>query len=397
MTQKYDFTTLIDRKNTGSYKWEQMYEFNPNISDEVTPLSVADMEFKNAHEIINGLKNFLDEAVLGYTGPYESFYNAVTSWQKRRHNWYIENEWIVNTQGIVSALYTAINAFSKKNEGIITFPPVYYPFNSAINDTERTEVTVPLLFNEGYYTIDFKNFEKAAAKPENKILLFCSPHNPGGRVWTESELERLADIAVKHNLYVVSDEIWSDIVMPGYKHTVLATVNEKVNDLLITCTSPSKSFNLAGMMTSNLIISNESIRNTFKNELEKNHAQMLGILGYKSCEIAYDESEAWLDEVLSLINKNQHIVRDYFKNNFPQIEAHLMEGTYVQWIDFSALNLTNEEMEKLLYIDAEFITGRGNIFGEEGNGFERLNIALPTEALIKALDRLGNELKKLDN
>lgn len=393
MTKKYDFTTVINRKNTGSLKWEQMYNFNPNISEEIIPLSVADMEFKNAPEIIDGLKTFLDTSILGYTGPNDAFLNAVSDWQKRRHSWKIENEWIVNTQGIVSAIYTAIKAFSKKNDGIITFPPVYYPFNSAINDTERTEVNIPLLYNEGHYTIDFENFEKAAAKPENKILLFCSPHNPGGRVWNKNELKKLADIAIKYDLYIVSDEIWSDIIMPGYKHTVLATINEKINELLITCTSPSKSFNLAGMMTSNIIISNESLRNKFRNELEKNHGQMLGILGYKSCELAYNYSEVWLDEVLSIINKNQYIVHDYFKNNFPQIKAYLMEGTYVQWIDFNALNLTNDEMEKLLYIDSQFITGRGNIFGEEGNGFERLNIALPTDSLIKALDRLGSALK----
>lgn len=395
MTYQYDFKAHTKRKEVGSFKWDQMYALDPSVADEVMPLTVADMEFKTPPEVVEGLKDFLDKAILGYTGPYENFLNAVVEWQKKRHNWEIEKEWIVNTQGVVSALHNAIKAFSKKGDGVIIFRPVYYPFGAAIEANERTEVNVPLLNDNGYYTIDYAGFEKAAAKSENKILLFCSPHNPGGRVWKKEELEKLAEIAIKHQLYVVSDEIWYDLVMPGYTHTVLATINEKINSRLITCTAPSKSFNLAGLMTSNIIISNEDTRNQFKEELEKTHGNMVGILGYKSCELAYTKSEPWLDELLTVIDRNQRLVHDYFKENFPEVHAPLLEGTYVQWVDFSQLNLSNEEIEELFYKEAHFFSSHGDAFGKEGSGYERINIALPTAVLEEALHRLGKILENI--
>lgn len=181
----YDFKTRISRKGTGSLKWEQMYDFNPHIREEAIPLSVADMEFKTAPEVTEGLKDFLDDAVLGYTGPYDSFLQAVVDWQKNRHNWHIEKDWIVNTQGVVSALHAAIRALTATGDGVITFHPVYYPFGVAIENNNRREVNVPLQNNDGHYTIDFDAFEEEAAKSTNKMVLFCSPHNPGGRVWTK--------------------------------------------------------------------------------------------------------------------------------------------------------------------------------------------------------------------
>ncbi|MEI3614372.1 MalY/PatB family protein [Pseudogracilibacillus sp. SO30301A] len=390
----YDFTTRVNRKNTGSYKWEQMYQWNPNVPDDVIPLSVADMEFKNAPEIIDGLKDFLDDAILGYTGPYDAFLNAVVDWQKKRHGWDIEKEWIVNTPGIVSAFYTAIRALSENGDGVIIFRPVYYPFESAIVDNARKEVNVPLVHHNGEYTIDFERFAEAARDPENKILLFCSPHNPVGRVWRKDELEKLAEIVVENDLFVISDEVWYDFVMPGHKHTVFAALDEKLNDRLITCTAPSKTFNLAGMMTSNIIISNKVVRKKFSRELEKVRGDMVGILGLKACELAYTKSEAWLDELLRVIDTNQHLVHNYFKENFSEIKAPLIEGTYLQWLDFNALGMTNEELEEFLHIDAAFFTDEGYIFGEEGNGFERINLALPTDALEGALHRLGKALKE---
>ena len=365
---------------------------NPNVSEDVIPLSVADMEFKTAPEIVDGLKTFLDRAILGYTDQYESFLDAVVNWQKRRHDWDIDKEWIVNTQGVVSAFYTAIRAFSKQGEGIINFRPVYYPFAAAIKDNERTEVNVPLIKEDDYYTIDFEKFEEAAADPNNKVLLFCSPHNPVGRVWTKEELEKVANIAVKHDLYVISDEIWYDFVMPGHKHTVLAKVNDALHEKLITCTAPSKTFNLAGLMTSNIIISNKALRNQYKRELDNIHGGSVGILGYKACELAYDESEAWLDELLDIIDTNQHLVHDFFKENFPQIKAPLIEGTYVQWIDFNALELKPEALKQFLQEEAEFFASDGYVFGKEGRGFIRVNLALPTDALKETLDRLKKAL-----
>jgi len=390
----YDFTTRVNRKNMGALKWEQMYNWNPNVGEDIIPLSVADMELKNAPRIITGLQRFLDDAVLGYTGPSHDFLKSVVDWQKKRHNWDIKEDWIVNTQGVVAAFYAAIRAFSKKGDGIITFRPVYYPFHSAIDDNARTEVNVPLINNSNYYTIDYDKFEEAAKQANNKILLFCSPHNPVGRVWTKEELEKVAEIAVKHDLYVISDEIWYDIIMPGYQHTVLAKVNEALQDKIITCTSPSKTFNLAGMMTSNIIISNEDTREQFRHEIEVTRGDMIGILGYKACELAYRKEEAWLDELNTLIDTNQRFVHNYFKEHFPLIKAPLIEGTYLQWIDFTGLNMSVYDLEEFLHMEAEFFTDEGYIFGEEGNNYERINLALPTDALKEALDRLVKALQQ---
>jgi aminotransferase/cystathionine beta-lyase len=372
-----------------------MYEWNPNVSRDIVPLSVADMELKNPPEIIEGLKDFMDETILGYTEPYPSFMQAVVDWQRRRHHWDIQKEWIVNTGGVVTAFYAAIREFTEKDDGVIIFRPVYYPFGDAIKDNNRKEVNVPLLENNGDYTIDFEKFDEVAADPKNKILLFCSPHNPVGRVWTKDELVRLANIAVKHDLFVISDEVWYDLILPGHKHIVLATVNEKLNDRLITCTAPSKTFNLAGLMTSNIIISNEDLRKRFRQSIEAVRGNKIGIFGYKACEIAYTKSEYWLDELLKLIDTNQHVVHNYFKENFPQIKANLIQGTYLQWVDFNALGMSNEELEEFMHMEAEFFTDGGYIFGKEGEGYARINLALPTNALMQALERLGVALKNV--
>ncbi|MDE1548879.1 MalY/PatB family protein [Jeotgalibaca caeni] len=390
----YDFQTPVNRKNTGSAKWEQMYAWNPDVAADVIPLSVADMELKSPPEVTEGLRDYLNDAVLGYTIPYPAFQESVAAWQKNRHGWDIEPEWVVQTQGVVAAFYAAIRAFSSKGDGVLLFRPVYYPFGSAIADNERTEVNIPLLEQDGFYTIDFEAFETAAAKPENKILLFCSPHNPVGRVWTMEELARVAEIAVKHELLVISDEIWNDLVFKTNPHTVLATVTPALKPYLITCTSPSKTFNLAGMGISNIIIEDDSLRHQFSREVAQVRGDMIGPLSYKACELAYAKGAAWLDELLELVLTNQKLVHDFFKNNFPQIKAPISEGTYLQWIDFRALGMANEELEEFLHEEAQFFTDEGYIFGIDGSGFERINVALPTHLLQVQLDYLAAALRK---
>lgn len=391
---KYDFTTLVDRTQSGSVKWEQMIGWNPEVDKDVVPLSVADMELKSPPEITEGLKKYLDEGILGYTMPYPAFYKAVLSWQQKRHHWSIETEWLVHTPGVVAAFYAAIRAFSQKGDGVIIFRPVYHPFSQAIADNDRTEVNVPLVNNDGFYTIDFAAFEAAAAQPENKILLFCSPHNPVGRVWTKEELGKIAEIAMKHNLLVVSDEIWNDFVYPGYEHHVLANVYPELTEQIITCTAPSKTFNLAGMAISNIIIADPVLRQKFQAEIMQVRGDMIGALGFKACELAYAHGEAWLDELIQVIDTNQRLVQDFFQSQFPQIKAPLSEGTYLQWVDFRALGYSNEELETFLHQEAQFFANEGYIFGEEGSGFERLNLALPTHILQVQLDRLGAALKR---
>ncbi|WP_022818795.1 MalY/PatB family protein [Fusobacterium russii] len=392
---KYDFTTLESRKNTGAIKWEQMYEWNPNVADDVVPLSVADMELKAVPEIIEGLKKYLDKAILGYTRAYPSFLESVVSWIDRRHNYKIEKEWIVNTPGVVNAFYAAVNAFTEPGDGVIIFRPVYYPFSMAIEKNNRKIVNCSLIETDGYYTIDFDKLEELAKNPENKLIIFSNPHNPVGRVWKEEELKKLGEIAVKNDIIIVADEIWCDIIMPGYKHFMMGRLGGEIENNLILCTAPSKTFNLAGMATSNIIIKNQELRDKYRQTLELMRSASVNILGFKACELAYNYGEEWLSELIELLDKNQKIVKKFFEEKFPKIKARLIEGTYLQWVDFRALNLSNEELEKFMHIDAEFFTDEGYIFGDEGSGYERINLAAPTWVIEEALNRLEISLKKI--
>lgn len=396
MNKKYDFETIINKKGQGSYKWDQMYKIDPNIADNIVPLSVADMELKIAKEIIDGLKKYLDSTILGYTGPYESYYSAVIDWLNRRHNFKVKKEWIVCSNGVVSAIYDCVKAFTKEDDGIIVFTPVYYPFYSSIKNNNRKIIECEMLKNENnYYEIDFEKFEKLANDEKNKLLIFCSPHNPLGRVWKREELEKIGNIALKNNLIIISDEIHSDLIMPNYRHTVLQTLSDELSEITITCTAPTKSFNLAGVGISNIIIKNEKLRKKFEIEQDRSSSHVFAALGYKACELAYNESEKWLDELILLIDKNQKLVHDFFNKNFVNLSAPLIEGTYLQWLDFKSLELSNEELKKFMNEKAKLYFSEGYTFGKNGSGFERINLAAPTWVIKEALDRLYSALKEV--
>ncbi|WP_462411530.1 MalY/PatB family protein [Neobacillus sp. Marseille-QA0830] len=394
---KYDFETVIDRTNTGSAKWEQMKGWNPDVKKGVIPYSVADMELKNPPEIIEGLKTYLDTAILGYTRPTEDYSNAVCGWMKKRHNWEVKPEWIVNSAGVVSAFFTAIKALTNPGDGIIINPPVYYPFYSAIELNGRNIIKNPLINNGNTYMIDFDDLEEKAKDPANKVLLFCSPHNPVGRVWDKEELEKIAEICIRNNVLIISDEIHNDLTMPGYKHTVFATISEEAANNVIVCTAPSKTFNLAGMQTSNLIIPNKQIRDLYQKEAAKNAAFGLNILGYKACEIAYTQCEEWLDQLIELVHHNHLVSKKFIAENIPQIRVYELEGTYLQWMDFNALGLDKDELEKFMHMEAQLFMDEGYVFGEEGNGYERMNIACPTKTLMEGLERLSEAVKILQS
>ena len=398
MSKKYDFETILSRKGQGSYKWEQMYEVFPELEDDIVPFSVADMELKIAPEITEGMKKYIDEAVLGYSGTYPKYYEAVINWMERRHGFKVEKDWILCTPGVVSAIYVAIKAFAKENEGVITFTPVYYPFYSAITSNKRKLVDCGLVESknengETKYSIDFEKFEEFAKDENNKVLLLCSPHNPLGIVWSREELEKIGKIAVENDLIVISDEIHFDIVMAGHKHTVFQTLSEELAEITITCTAPTKSFNLAGAGISNIIIKNEKLRKKFKTEMEKMSMHVFSTLSYKACELAYTESEEWLDEFLLLVDKNQKLVNKFFEERFVDLKAPLIEGTYLQWLDFRALGIKNKELAEFMNKKAKIFFSEGYTFGKAGDGFERVNLAVPTKYLEKMLKRLYEVLK----
>jgi len=389
---KYDFQTVINRSNTGSAKWEQMKKLNSNLSENIVPFSVADMELKNAPEIVEGLKKCIDTTILGYTMPTESYFDAVCNWMKKRHNYEINPEWIVGSAGVVGAFFSAIKAFSNPGDGIIIMTPVYYPFYFAIEKNNRKLVKSPLINQGSTYVIDYEDLEKKAQSPNNKILLFSSPHNPTGRVWSREELEKIGEICLRNNVLIISDEIHFDLIMPGQKHTVFATISEELANNMVVCTAPSKTFNLAGMQASNIIIPNKQLRDEYLKEAGSNGFFSLGILGYKACEIAYTQCEDWLEQLIELIYHNHLELKKYIEENIPVIRVYDLEGTYLQWMDFKGLDLNKDELEKLMHEEAMLFFDEGYLFGEEGNGYERMNIACPTKVMMEGLVRLRDAL-----
>lgn len=393
---KYDFETVVNRYGKGSAKYEQMLGWNPDVSEDIIPFSVADMELKNAPEIVEGLKSYLDSHILGYTLPTEGYLNAVCGWMKRRHDWEIKPEWIVGAAGVVGAFYSAIKALTKPGEGVIIMSPVYYPFYSAIELNGRKTVKNPLINTGETYVIDYDDLEEKAKDPNNKILLFCSPHNPVGRVWMKEELEKVAEICLRNEVIIISDEIHFDLIMPGYEHTVFANISEEVANNMIVCTAPSKTFNLAGMQTSNIIIPNQKLRDAYLAEVTSNGFFTLNILGYKACEIAYTQCENWLDQLIELIYNNHLELKKYLEKNLPQVKVYDLEGTYLQWMDFKELGMNKDELEEFMHREAKVFFDEGYVFGEEGNGFERMNIACPTNVMMTALKRMVSAVKSYE-
>ena len=393
---KYDFETVVNRKNTGSAKWEGMKSLNPNVSEGIIPLSVADMELKNPPEIIKGLQEYLEDAILGYSTATESYLDAVTNWTKRRYNWETKSEWLINTPGVVNAFFQAVKAFTEPGDGVIIMTPVYYPFYMAVEKNERNIVKNPLILNEeGKYEIDFDDLREKAKISTNKLLILSNPHNPVGRVWTEEELRKVGEICLENNVLVVSDEIHCDLIMPGYKHTTFANICDEFADNTITCISPSKTFNIAGIQCSNIFIKNEKLREKYLEELLKTaQFNSLNILGFKATEIAYTQCDEWLSQLIELIDTNRKMLTEFIETNIPQIKVINMEGTYLQWIDCRNLGIDYKELERINIFEAELFTDEGYIFGEEGIGFERLNLACPTKVLMDALERFKNTLNK---
>jgi cystathionine beta-lyase len=389
---KYDFETLIPRKNMGSRKWNVMAQHNPNAAEDVIPLSVADMEFRNPPELAQGLKDYIDRSILGYTLPNDAFYQSVARWMKNRHQWDIKPEWLVQAPGVVNALFGIVKTFTEPGDGIIIMQPVYYPFSAAITQNGRELVNNALIYEDYAYRIDFDDLEKKAKDPKNKMLILCSPHNPIGRVWTREELEKVGRICIDNNVLVVSDEIHFDFILTGHKHTVFANISEEFAQHCIICTAPSKTFNIAGLKISNIVIPNDHLR---KQLMEKNQRDFASnALGIQACRICYDDCGAWKDEMLCMIEYNYQQVKKFVEEKLPQIKVIELQGTYLLWLDCTALGLSDEELEKLT-LGADLYLDEGYLFGPGGSGFERINLACPTRYLMAAMERFQKAISAL--
>ncbi len=386
--KRYDFEMLLSRENTGSFKWDGMLDANPDVPSGIVPFSVADMEFKNAPEIAEGLYEYLQNSILGYTLPTDGFLDAITAWMKRRHGWDVKKEWLVDYPGVVPSLYHLVKLLTEEDEGVIIFTPVYYPFYNAIDKGKRRMVQSPLVRNDNRYEIDYADFERKAKEARNKLCILCNPHNPVGRVWTEEELEKVGRICIDNGVTVISDEIHADLIMPGHKHTVFGSISEEFANNSIICTAPSKTFNIAGMLTSSLIIPNAELKERVYNYREDNAIYFCNQLGYKTCEIVYNQCEQWLEELLEVLDTNRKFIKEFMREKFPEVTVFDLEGTYLQWLDFNGLGLTYQELEKFMVEEAFMFTDEGHIFGKLGEGYERINLACPTWVLKEGLERM---------
>lgn len=385
---KYDFTTVPDRKHSGSSKWKQMYQIKPDVDEDVVPLSTADMEFVNAPEIVEGLKEYIGNTVLGYTDATEAYTEAVVDWMKKRHNYQVQKEWIVQSAGVVPALGTAVNAYTEPGEGVLILTPIYFPMTMTIQMKGRRIVESPLLLTDKGYEIDFEDLEKKAALPDVRLMLFCSPHNPIGRVWSREELSRVMDICIRNQVFIVDDEIHNDLIMPGYEHIVMATLSKEAAMNCAVCTAPSKTFNLAGMQTSNIIIADPVKRAAFMAEKMSNFSMNLNAVGYEACRLAYTRCEAWLDECIQVIAGNAKYVEDFMSKKLPECKVYPLQGTYLQWVDFRPLGLTHVDLEEFMQQEAQLFMDEGHMFGKAARGFERFNLACPASVIRAAMDRL---------
>jgi len=390
---KYDFETLVMRDKINSSKWANMKRQNPNVKEGIVPFSTADMEFVCPPEFTEGLKDYIDGMIFGYTIAGASYFEAVIDWMRRRHNWKIEREWIVMTPGVVTALYHSVRAYTDPGDGVLLMTPAYYPMYSAIENSGRTLVDVPLLIENDQYAIDFDLLEQEAKKPENKLILFCSPANPGGRVWSREELIRFGRICIDNGLVIVSDDIHFDLILPGYEHTVFANISDEFKEHSVICTAPSKTFNLAGMSSSNIIIANEDLRKKFLHAMEGIGAHnMLHQIGYQAVELAYTRCEGWLDELIEVLEANRKLLCDFVAEYLPEIRLFPLQGTYLQWMDLNAYGFSNEELEKLMYEEAMIFCNQGYVFGKAGSGYIRMNLACPSFVLREALERMRDAL-----
>ena len=383
----YDFTTIIDRSACGSSKWAGMRKIDPHTGPDVLPMSTADMEFLTAPEIREGLKTYIDTVIQGYTDPTQAYFDAVLDWQRRRHGYEGKQEWIVTTSGVVPAIFFLVNLLTEPGDGIIIQQPVYYPFSLAAKLTGRRLVNNALIRKEGTYEIDFDDLEAKARDPRNKILIFCNPHNPVGKVWSREDLERLVEICAANHVFIIDDEIHNDLVMPGHRHTALPTVSAEASRICAYCTAPSKTFNLAGMQLSNIFIEDPEVRGRLS--LSKLMGMSLSqvAISYEACRLAYEKGEPWLEELLQVVDGNAKYVASFLAEHIPQARCYPLEGTYLLWVDFGGLDLHHKELERLM-LSAKLFLDEGAMFGKEGRGFERFNLALPRSAVESAMARL---------
>ncbi|MBP5198635.1 MAG: pyridoxal phosphate-dependent aminotransferase [Lachnospiraceae bacterium] len=384
--RKYDFDAVIDRKNTSCLKWDFCLERKHR--DDLLPLWVADMDFKLPEEILSDIQERVSHGIFGYTDPKQDYKDALKGWLKRRHDIEIEDDWNTVVPGVVYGIATAIRALTEVGDHILIQQPVYYPFSEMITVNKRVVVNNQLIYRDGKYSIDFDDFEKKIIENDVKMFLLCSPHNPVGRVWTKEELLKMADICLKHDVYIFSDEIHFDFIYKGHKHTSFAHLDDKYKKKLIIGTSASKSFNIAGLQVANILIPEKEVRDKFRHENDAAGYSQCNVLGMVATKAVYEKGDEWLDELLDYLEGNLSYIREFLKEKLPQVKLVEPEGTYLVWLDFSEVTSDRHVLKDIVEEKAKLWLDPGIIFGKETALFERINIACPRTTIETTMNRL---------
>ena len=389
---QYDFDTPIDRTHTWSIKHD--FKKENGKADDILPLWVADMDFRSPDSVVEALKKAVDHGIFGYSRADESYFDAVAAWYQKRHHLTLQPEWMTCTPGIVFALSIAVRAFTQEGDAVLIQPPVYHPFSRAILRNKRTLVENPLVLKDGHYEMDLEDLEQKVLDEHVKLMILCNPHNPVGRVWTREELTALADICLRHHVYVISDEIHGDFVWQGHEQTPYASISEEACLHSMMCTAPSKTFNLAGMATSNLFIPDPEMRRKFRSELLDVGQENMNRLGLFACRAAYEGGGEWLDQLIGYLAGNLALVRDFCKDRVPQIQLVEPEGTYLAWLDCRELGMTDDELMAFFSNEAKVWLDPGTHSGEQGSGFMRFNLGSSRSVIAQALDQIEAAWKK---
>lgn len=380
-----DFDRVTDRRNTRSIKYDWIAK--KGLPEDTLPLWVADMDFQVSSYIQEALIRQVEHGIFGYSDAQEEYFDIVKGWMEKRHGWKVSSDWLVKTPGIVFALSLAVRAFTEPGESVLIQQPVYYPFQKVIEANGRRMVSNDLVYGEGRYRIDFEDFERKIVSENVKLFILCSPHNPVGRVWTAEELTELGDICYKHHVFVVSDEIHGDFAFKG-KHHVFAGLKEEYGEIAVTCTAPSKTFNLAGLQLSNIFISDPKMRERFVRQMNITGYDEVNVMGLVACEAAYKDGGEWYEAMHRYVGNNLEFIREYVEKNIPGVAMAEHEGTYLAWLDFRKLGLSVEELEDMIVHKARLWLDGGTMFGNGGEGFQRVNAACPRKILEEAMDRM---------
>lgn len=385
-----NFNEIADRKGTDCLKYD--FAARRGMPEDVLPLWVADMDFKTSSYVEEALIKRVKHGVFGYSEVGGKYFEAVAKWMKTHHNWEVQPEWLIKTPGVVFALAMAVKAYTDEGDAVLIQQPVYYPFSEVIEDNSRVIISNDLYLGEdNRYHIDFEDFEKKIVDNRIKLFLLCNPHNPSGRVFTREELTGMGDICLKHGVIVVSDEIHNDFVFKG-EHTVFSTVKKEYEDISIICTSPSKTFNLASMLISNIFIPDRKLKSKFRKEVDAAGISQLGVLGLVATETAYEKGEQWYEHMLSYIRGNIDFVKHYVKDNLPGVNVVDGEGTYLLWLDFRKTGIDAKELDRRVIYDAKLWLDSGKIFGKTGEGFQRINVATSRAIVRECLERIKNNV-----